>query len=145
MFFNTQFTLSPPAIVGAPIFAQIPGDTFAEKRANLEAYLKTLPQAECKVEHNFGDNVYIRQAFNPKDVLIVGETHKLPHICMITKGKVSVFTEDGVSTYSEGEGFVGKPGDKRIVYAWEDSIFSTMHCTSERNIETLESILVEAV
>jgi len=142
MFFNTQFTMVPPAAVGESIFATLPGDTFAEKRASLEAFLKTQPQAECPVQHTFGDGVYVRQAFNPADVLIVGETHKYGHICMITKGKVSIFTEKGVQTLEAGEGFIGQAGDKRIVYAWEDSVFTTVHMTSERNIAKLEMELI---
>ena len=143
MIFTGPFVLSPPAIVEADVFSALAGATFAEKRASLSAYLKTCPQAECPVNHVFGDGVYIRQAFNPAGVLLVGHRHKFPHVCLITKGKLTVFTEAGYKTLKKGEGFMGMPGDQRIVYAWEDSVFSTIHMTDERDIETLESTLIE--
>lgn len=92
--------------------------------------------------HRFADNVYAREMFIPKDSVIVGKIHRYGHLNVITKGHVSVLTEFGVEELHGPCTFVSKPGTKRVVYAHEDTIWTTFHGTKHTDVEKVEEDII---
>lgn len=108
-----------------------------EKTLRLESEMAQMPQVTCPVVHHFAPGVYVRECHLPADVLVVGATHKTEHLSMLIKGKVIVTTDDGMQTIVAPATFLSKPGIKRVCYAVEDSIFSTIHVTNTTDLAAL--------
>jgi hypothetical protein len=105
--------------------------------------IDNFPAVACPLNHLFAKGMYIRQVFIPAGTLVTSKIHKTQHPFTISKGKVMV---------NEGEGqwfeafapFTGitEPGTRRIVFAVEDTIWTTYHAfksiTGEENILSIE-------
>jgi len=109
----------------------------------LQAHLSTLPQVELPTEHYFADGMYARVLPRAAGTLIVGKVHKREHFYIVAKGRVAVYMDDGAREYVAGAVIVSKPGTKRAVLALEDSICMTVHRTNKRNLDKIESELIE--
>lgn len=81
----------------------------------------------CPLTHRFADNVYAREILLPAGSIVIGKIHRYGHLNIITKGHVSVLTEDGVQELRGPLTFISKPGTKRVVYAHEDTVWTTLH------------------
>lgn len=117
-------------------------DSTRNKIDTLETELRKLPQIEIETTHRFAEGLYAREIFIPKDTLLTGKIHKFEHINFITKGEISVLTEDGVKRIKAPFTMVSRPGTKRVGYAHEDTIWTTVHATSETDPEKAEAALV---
>lgn len=118
------------------------------KIQNLEDFLFQIPEEQridpdsC-VTHFFAPGVYVRQMLIPKDMVVVGKIHKTRHVSIISCGKVSVTTEGrGVEVIEGPYTFINEPGDKRAVYAHEDTIWTTIHPTNETDLEKIEAEVI---
>jgi quercetin dioxygenase-like cupin family protein len=98
---------------------------------------------ECSppVEHIFMEGVYCRQITLPADSLVVGRIHRFEHISILSKGRVTVFTEHGTQEISAPASWVSPAGTKRVVLAHEESIWTTVHhnLENERDPDVLEN------
>ena len=92
--------------------------------------------------HRFADGVYAREMLIPAGHLIVGKIHKYGHLNIITKGLVSVLTEFGVETLEAPTTFVSKPGTKRVVFAHEDTVWTTLHGTQRTSPDAVEEDII---
>jgi hypothetical protein len=91
------------------------------------------------VQHVFTRGVYSRTMFIPKGSVIVGKIHKYEHLNFISLGRVTVLTEfDGLQEISAPYTTVSKAGTKRLLYAHEDTIWTTIHATEETDLEKIE-------
>ena len=118
--------------------------SFKDKIAYLTRELSTVPQAECPLKHYFAPGVYIREIFMPAGAIIIGKIHKTEHFNIIQQGRVSIIHDD----YSHEElkaphTFVSRPGVQKVLYIHEDTVWSTVHLTEERDLEKLEAALIE--
>lgn len=93
-------------------------------------------------KHDFIPGAYARQMFSPKGSLIVGKIHRYPCFNFIMKGKISVISEDGVREIIAPFFFISGPGTKRIGYSHEDTIWITVHGTTETDIDKVEEFLI---
>jgi len=114
----------------------------------LEQCLLDLPEKDkidpdsC-VTHFFAPGVYVRQFFLPKGMIVTGKIHKTKHISIISFGKVSVTTEGrGIEIIEGPYTFTNEPGDKRAVYAHEDTLWTTIHPTNETDLEKIEDEVI---
>lgn len=98
----------------------------------------------CPVTHHFAKGVYAREVFLPADTLAVGRIHKYEQINILSQGRIDVLTEDGMLTVSAPFTIVSPPGTKRLVYAHEDSVFTTIIATDETDLDTIEDRLTVA-
>ncbi len=96
-------------------------------------------QLELPVKHYFSDGVYARELFIPKGTLLTGKIHKYPQLNIMSQGDMSVLTEDGIVRVQAPFTIVSPPGTKRIAYAHEDTIWTTIHGTEETDLEKIES------
>lgn len=93
--------------------------------------------------HYFADGLYAREIFIPKGCLLTGRVHRAEHLNIVSSGRITVWTEQGMKEVSAPFTMVSQPGTKRVGYAHEDTVWTTVHATRETDIETLELQLIE--
>jgi len=127
--------------------SEVPHSTampWREKIAVLVRGLGKLPQVECPLKHYFAPGVYLREILMPAGAIVIGKIHKTEHFNIIQKGSVSIMGEDGVRHRLDAPcTFVSKPGIQKTLYIHEDTVWSTVHLTEERDLEKLEAMLIE--
>lgn len=113
--------------------------TMRDKVNAIEAEMLRHEQRECPVTHYFSQGVYAREIFIPKGTLLTGKIHKYAQLNIMSKGDLSVLTEDGVVRVQAPFTIVSPPGTKRIAYAHEDTVWTTIHGTDEIDLERIEA------
>lgn len=108
----------------------------------LEAALRQMPQLDMPVNHYHAEGVYVRELPIPRDTVLVGKLHKQSHVTLLTKGEVSILTENGIERLTAPCTFVSPVGTKRAIYAHEDSVLVTAHGSYEVDEEMLEAQLI---
>lgn len=111
-----------------------------------------LPRDDSPVKHyfspvdeNYGCCAYAREILLRKGSVVIGKIHKHQHLNIISKGKVTVFTEFGKKELEGPCTFVSEVGLKRAVYAHEDTIWTTIHLTAHAGEENLDKIEDEVI
>jgi hypothetical protein len=111
------------------------------KAVNLEAELTKLPQIQLPLRHFFSRGVYAREMTCPPGAAVTGRIHKYSQINILSKGKVSVLTDDGVITVSAPYTLVAEPGVKRAFYVHEEAVWTTICGSQLTDIDALEQEL----
>jgi hypothetical protein len=106
--------------------------------AKIETVLMQGEPLEVPIIHHFSKDVYAREMQLPKDCLIVGKIHKHENLNILSSGEVSVLSVDGVKRVKAPYTFVASSGAKRVIYAHTDVTWTTIHGTSERDVEKIE-------
>ncbi len=118
---------------------KIDGLTTRKKVLALEAEMKKAPQLELPVEHLFSSQgVYARTLFIPKGVMLTGKIHKFAQINILLKGDIEVLVDGEVRRLRAPFMFVAPPGTKRIALAHEDTLWTTVHATTETDPDEIE-------
>lgn len=94
------------------------------------------------LDHEFADGIYKRTIHVPAGALVVGMIHRFAHFCVITKGIVSVLTEDGAFRREAPFIFRSPAGAKRLVYHHTDTDWTTFHATKETDVAVIESQII---
>jgi hypothetical protein len=97
------------------------------------------------VDKNYGCCTYAREILLRKGSLVIGKIHRHQHLNIISKGKVTVFTEFGKKELEGPCTFVSEVGLKRAVYAHEDTIWTTIHLTAYVGEENLDKVEDEVI
>jgi hypothetical protein len=114
-----------------------------QKILALEAEIAKLPSIEQFVQLNefFAPGQYAREfklAARPwgdeRQAVVIGKIHKHAHVNIVSKGRCTVYTEDGLMEIEAPMTFVSSPGTKRVVVIHEDLVWTTVH--SNPNDET---------
>lgn len=92
--------------------------------------------------HIFAQGLYAREVTLPAGWAGVGKVHCQEHLFMVTKGDLSVLTDEGPIRVQAPYVLVTKPGAKRVMYAHEETVLMTVHATTETDVEKLEADLV---
>lgn len=95
-----------------------------------------------ETNHYFTDGLYAREILIPAGTLLTGKIHRFGHINIISKGDISVMTENGIKRIKSPCTLISKPGIKRVGFAHEDTIWTTIHATTETTVEAAENVLV---
>lgn len=114
-----------------------------EKIRDLESQMAQLPQAEVPCVHHFSEGLYAREIFIPAGTLLTGAEHKHGHINIISKGTITVYTDDGMQTLSAPHTIVSSPGIKRLGFAHTDVVWVTILATEETDVNAIENTLVD--
>lgn len=110
----------------------------------LEGELAELPQRHLSLNHLFTPGLYVREIFIPKGTLCTSKIHRTEHPFVISRGEISVWTpESGVVHYAAPFTGVTKPGTRRVLFAREDTIWSTFHPTTETDLKRIEEQIIE--
>ena len=107
-----------------------------------EAIMKTMPDARhlTKLFHYFAPGIYARELHIPAGMTLTGKIHKYPQLNILSKGKISVLTEDGVKEVEAPFTVVSPAGTKRIAYAHTDCVWTTILNTDETDPEVIEKL-----
>jgi hypothetical protein len=108
----------------------------------LAEILKSYPQEELPVQHEFLDGVYMRTVFMKADTIIIGKIHKQEHVAIISKGSATVLTEHGVVEIKAPFIFKSPPGSRRALRIHEDMVWTTVHRSDHTDLEQLEEQLI---
>lgn len=91
------------------------------------------------VNHFFSEGVYRREMHIPAGHIIVGKLHKHELVNIITKGRVTVITEQcGVEEFVAPIVFTSPAGTKRLLFTHEDTVWSGIHPTYETDLAKIE-------
>jgi hypothetical protein len=110
--------------------------------AKLEEITAGCDQVELQVKHHFSKGVYAREMFIPKGTFLVGKIHKFKNLNILSQGDASVLSIEGAARISGYHATVSSPGIKRVIYAHEDCIWTTIHGTNETDLEKIEEEVI---
>lgn len=108
----------------------------------LERAMLEHPQVEIEPRHIMADGLYAREITIPRGVLMTGKIHKRGHLNFISKGAITVLTEDGIEFLKAPAVIRSRPGTKRVGFAHEETVWTTVHATNETDLEKIEEELV---
>lgn len=117
-------------------------EDFREGVMKLEAEMLKACQVEIPPVHYFAHNVYAREITIPAGVLLTGQIHHQSQINIISKGDISIRTEEGVIRVKAPAVVVSPPGTKRIGYTHEETVWITVLGTELTTPEEVEQTLV---
>lgn len=110
----------------------------------MEELIAKAPQVEFPLIHRFTPGLYIREIFMPAGAVLTSKIHKTEHPFVISKGRVSVYSEgQGVEMLVAPHTGVTKPGTRRVLCIHEDTVWITFHPTQETDLEVIEQLLIE--
>jgi hypothetical protein len=126
----------------ASIMHGLRGEPFRRAVEAAEQIILSVPQVELPTKHYFSNGIYAREATLPADTMLTGCIHKKEHLSIIV-GDITISDEfNGPQRLTGHLTFWSPAGMKRIIYAHADTIFTTIHPTTETDIDTLEKLLV---
>lgn len=116
--------------------------TLRDKVFQAEALMKEMPSAIhlTKLFHYFAPGIYARELHIPAGMTLTGKIHKYPQLNILSKGRISVLTEDGVKEVEAPFTVVSPAGTKRIAYAHTDCVWTTILATDEKDPEKIEKL-----
>ena len=89
-----------------------------------------------EVVHHFSPGIYAREVRIPKGAVLTGKIHKTEHLCILN-GDIEIASQDGKGRFTGYLTFLSKPGVKRIGFAHEDTVFTTIHAIKGTDISAL--------
>lgn len=101
-------------------------------------------QVEIEPTHYFFEGGYAREITIPAGTLLTGKVHSGEHMNIVSRGSITVWTEDGMKRVSAPFSFVSRPGTKRVGLAHEETVWTTIHAnpTNEHDLTRLEEMLI---
>lgn len=108
----------------------------------LQDELLKLPQVEIVTTHHFSKGLYAREIFIPKGTILIGKIHKYENLNILSQGDITILTEFGARRLRAPFTVVSPPLTKRVGYAHEDTVWTTIHATDETDLEKLEAELI---
>lgn len=93
---------------------------------------------EIPLKHHFSKDVYAREIFIPKGTFLVGKIHKFENLNILSSGELSIISIEGCARVKAPFTVVSPAGVKRLAYAHEDSVWTTIHGTNEKDVEKIE-------
>lgn len=121
------------------------GSAFERYRAEIlaiEARISQVDQIECPIRHYFSKGCYVREMTIPAGAMLTGMIHLTEHINIISKGDISVLTEEGPVRIQAPFTFVSKPGTKRVGVAHSETVWSCIHVTDETDLAKIQAEVV---
>ncbi|MGF6643112.1 hypothetical protein [Paraburkholderia sp. GAS82] len=110
----------------------------------LEREIERLPQADCPVWHFFAPGLYARKMLIRAGTVLTGAVHRTEHLCVIS-GDIEVTTDHGVCRITDVHAILNStPGTKRAGFAHADTYWTTVHASSERDLDKLVRELTES-
>lgn len=128
------------ALPSSPLQAERRQKVYALQRSLME----DVPEAGTgpKPVNVFTPGIYMRRLTLPAGFVCVSKRHARQHVFIISKGCVSVFTEDGATLLRAPFEFVSPAGAKRVLYVHEEAVLATVHPTQCTNVEDAERELI---
>lgn len=110
----------------------------------LEAAMRQHEQIEIEPVHRFADGLYAREITIPAGTLLTGKIHRARHLNIISRGDISVWSAgEPVRRIRAPFSFVADAGARRVGFAHEETVWTTVHATRETDLTKLEAELIE--
>ena len=94
---------------------------------------------EVEVRHTFANGLYAREMSLKANSFVVGALHKTQHLFNISKGSCMVALEDRVEYLEAPYSGITQIGDKRVITAITDLVWTTYHVTNETDPDIIVS------
>lgn len=132
--------------IGESLIVEHPELTHAQQVAYIARELAKLPQTPAPVTHRFAPGVYLREIFMAADSIVIGRIHKTEHFNILLQGACRIVHDDGRHEELRAPmSFISRAGVQKVLYVIEDTIWQTVHPTTETNLDVLDAMLVEPV
>lgn len=119
------------------------GCAVREHLPELERAMLAAEQVECPVTHHFSPGVYTRQCDMPAGAIVLGQTHREVHQCVLLKGRLRLLEEDGtLRDVSAPAIFLGKPG-RKFFKVLEDATLLNVYAATETDPQAIEDRVIE--
>jgi hypothetical protein len=105
---------------------------------NIIEVVSEMPTAEFELKHLIADGIYVREMHVKKGTFIVGAIHKSETIAALVKGRLRLWTPEGMSIISAYCSILSPPDTQRMALVLEDTIFITMHRTDRLTVKEIE-------
>lgn len=105
----------------------------------LENELRKFPPVDIPTRHYFASGVYAREITIPAGTIVTGKIHKYAQINVLSKGEMTVTTEEGPKRVRAPFTIVSPPGTKRAAIAHEECVWTTFHSTNETDLAKIEA------
>lgn len=142
---STSSRVSPdyPSISsdGQPTILRTPQPNIEDVFA-LEKEMLQMPQVSLECFHHFSPGIYARELHLPAGTVTTGAVHRFENMNILSKGTISIATEEGPLTVSAPYLVISPPGTKRAVYAHTDCVWTTILHTNETNVQQIEKDFV---
>lgn len=116
-----------------------------EQIEQLEAQMRMMEQLSIEPVHHFADGLYAREILIPAGTILTGKVHSTEHLNIVSKGRIAVWTEDGMKIAAAPCTLVSRPGTKRVGFALEDTVWTTIHANPQNltDLAALELALID--
>lgn len=128
------------ALIGRTPEAQVAILNLRRAIVNLENTLLKQPQADIPVDHVCGPGWIARTMYVPKGAIITGAVCSIPQSHIMTKGDITLITEDNAERIVAPFMTVSGPGVKRVGFANEDTVWTTIWITDETDPEKIKAL-----
>lgn len=110
-----------------------------------EARILSLPQIELPLTHTFTPGLYTRAIFIPAGTLASSKLHKTCHQYIISMGRIAIWDtlSQKATMFSHPDHGITQPGTRRICFALEDTVFTTIHAGNWATPEEVEADIIE--
>ena len=110
-----------------------------ERVDELEEKIRKHPNhIEIPVRHYFAKGLYAREITIPPDVIAVGKIHKTQHINVLSKGEVTMLTNEGPLRVAAPYTWIVEPGKKAAAYAQNTTMRAVLIGAIEAYVKTFE-------
>lgn len=120
---------------------------FREKLNDLATVMLSIPNdehAEIGIKHYFSKGAYTREATIKAGTLVLGRIHKFPTINILSKGKITIVSEEGVLTIEAPYTFVSGPDVQKAGFTHEDTVWTNVFATNETDPEkALDEVTID--
>ena len=137
------------------LFDNTPAKSYKDKITQIEEYLTSIADGENVVvgngneliypdmweyKHSFANGVYIREMKMKRGQLGFSAIHKHSYGFFLLSGVLASSKEEGVEEFIAPCYIVSPRGAKRVVYAVEDCVITTVHAnpTNTRDLKEIE-------
>ena len=137
------------------LFDNTPAKSYKDKITQIEEYLTSIAGGENVVvgngneliypdmweyKHSFADGIYIREMKMKQGQLGFSAIHKHSYGFFLLSGVLASSKEEGVEEFIAPCYIVSPRGAKRVVYAVEDCVITTVHAnpTNTRDLKEIE-------
>lgn len=116
-----------------------------EQIERLEAQMRMMEQLPIEPVHHFADGLYAREILIRAGTILTGKVHSTEHLNIVSKGRIVVWTEDGMKEVAAPCTMVSRPGTKRVGFALEDTVWTTIHANPQNltDLVALELALID--
>lgn len=124
--------------------------SLADKIALKNAISTELEQVDIPVTNYFVSaiegtcqgGVYAREVFIPKGSCVAGKVHKYEQLNIMSQGEMWLASDTKVIRVKAPFTVISPPGTFRIAYALEDTVWTTIHGTNEKDLAVIEQQFV---